>query len=218
MALDIEQHIPLDEDRWTLNQVFDHLTLTLSYSEERALREMEQQRLAGHLMVQVHMVVDGKPQGDPEYLPLNKKHKLVRDLGFVHPLALKWSADRCTVYKQRILQLWPSCPPASPPAPDQQLEDGAGLDPLKVDAGRAALPATDPPKPSSTIVWITAEARQLKADGEITKSMSKTELAKLLAQRSQGPAKVGKLKKPLTFRYIRNQLVSWGLWPISSIK
>ena len=55
MALDIEQHIPLDEDRWTLNQVFDHLTLTLSYSEERALREMEQQRLGGHLVVQVEL-------------------------------------------------------------------------------------------------------------------------------------------------------------------
>ena len=212
MALDIEQHIPLDEDRWTLNQAFDRLTVTLGYSEERALRELEQQRLAGHLMVQVHMVVDGKPQGDPEYLPLNKKHKLVRDLGFVHPLALKWSADRCTVYKQRVLQLWPPHSPAS----QQQPEDRVGLDPLKVDAGRVALPA--PPKPSSTIVWITAEARQLKADGEITKSMSKTELAKLLAQRSQGAFKARKIKKPLTLRYIRNQLEAWDLWPISSIK
>ena len=81
-----------------------------------------------------------------------------------------------------------------------------------------ALPTTDPPKPLSTIVWITAEAQQLKADGKITKSMSKTELAKLLAQRSQGAFKVGKIKKPLTLRYIRNQLEAWGLWPISSIK
>jgi len=55
MALAIEQYTPLDEDRWTLNQAFDHLTVTLGYSEERALREMEQQRLGGHLVVQVEL-------------------------------------------------------------------------------------------------------------------------------------------------------------------
>jgi hypothetical protein len=112
----------------------------------------------------------------------------------------------------------PSRSPAALPASDRQLEDKAGLDPLKVDAGRAALPATDLPKPLSTIVWITAEARQLKADDKITKGMSKTELAKLLANQSQGAAKADKLKKPLTLRYIRNQLEAWDLWPISSIK
>jgi len=212
MALAIEQYTPLDEDRWTLDQTLHYLTVTLGYSKERTLHEMERERLAGRLVVQVHKIVDGKPQGDPEYLRPNKKHKLVLDLGWVRPLALKWSADRCTVYKQRVLQLWPPHSPAS----QQQPEDRVGLDPLKVDAGRAALPA--PPKPSSTIVWITAEARQLKADGEITKSMSKTELAKLLAQRSQGAFKARKIKKPLTLRYIRNQLEAWGLWPINSIK
>ena len=212
MALAIEQYTPLDEDRWTLDQTLHYLTVTLGYSKERTLHEMERERLAGRLVVQVHKIVDGKPQGDPEYLRPNKKHKLVLDLGWVRPLALKWSADRCTVYKQRVLQLWPPHSPAS----QQQPEDRVGLDPLKVDAGRVALPA--PPKPSSTIVWITAEARQLKADGEITKSMSKTELAKLLAQRSQGAFKASKIKKPLTLRYIRNQLEAWGLWPINSIK
>ena len=215
MAQAADQHTPTewDEDRWTLNNIFDYLTKALGYSEERALRELEQQRLARHLVVQVHKVVDGKPQGDPEYLPFNKKHKLVRHLGWVRPLGLKWGVDfRCTVYRQRVLELWPPRPPAS----QQQPEDRVGFDPLKVDAGRAALPA--PLKPSSTIVWITAEARQLKADGEITKGMSKTELASLLEHQSQGAAEAGKLKKPLTLRYIRNQLDAWGLWPISSIK
>ena len=212
MALAIEQYTPLDEDRWTLDQAFDHLTVTLGYPKKRALDEMEQHRLAGRLVLRVQKIVDGKPQGDPEYLPPDKKHKLVPDLGWVRPLAIKWSVDRCTVYKHRVLELWPPRPPAS----QQQPEDRVGLDPLKVDAGRVALPA--PPKPSSTIVWITAEARQLKADGKITKGMSKTELASLLEHQSEGAAEAGKLKKQLTLRYIRNQLDAWGLWPISSIK
>ena len=134
MALAIEQYTPLDEDRWTLNQAFDHLTVTLGYLEERALREMEQQRLGGHLVVQVHKVVDGKPQGDPEYLPFNKKHKLVRHLGWVRPLGLKWGVDfRCTVYRQRVLELWPLHTPASQTAPEQQPENNVA-DPSK--AGR----------------------------------------------------------------------------------
>jgi hypothetical protein len=128
MARAVEQHTPLDQDRWTLNQAFDHLTVTLGYSEERTLYEMEREILAGRLVVQTHKIVDGKPQGDPEYLPSDKKHKLVLDLGWVRPLALKWPVDRCTVYRQRVLELWPSRSPAS----QQQPEDRAGLG----DAGR----------------------------------------------------------------------------------
>jgi hypothetical protein len=133
MALAIEQYTPLDEDRWTLNQASDHLTVTLGYSEERALREMEQQRLAGHLVVQVYKVVDGKLQGDPKYLPPDKKHELFRHLGWVRPLGLKWPDFnvRCTVYRQRVLELWPSRLPAS----QQQPEDRAGPDPFKSGAG-----------------------------------------------------------------------------------
>jgi hypothetical protein len=133
MAQAVEQYTPLDEDRWTLDQVFAHLTVTLGYSKERALHEMERERLAGRLVVQVHKVVDGKPQGDPEYLPPDKKHKLVLNRGWVRPLALNWSGgDRCTVYKQRVLELWPPRLPAS----QHQPEDQAAPYPVKVDTGR----------------------------------------------------------------------------------
>jgi hypothetical protein len=128
MALAIEQYIPLDEDRWTLNQAFDYLTVTSGYPEERALREMEQQRLAGHLVVQVHKVVDGKPQGDPEYLRPDKKHKLVRDLGWVVPQNHKWGDNRWTVYKQRVLEIWPL-------RPAQQPEGKTGPDSFKFGVG-----------------------------------------------------------------------------------
>ena len=129
MALAIEQYTPLDEDRWTLDQAFDHLTVTLGYPKKRALDEMEQHRLAGRLVVQVHKIVDGKPQGDPEYLPPDKKHKLVRDLGWVVPQNHKWGDNRWTVYKQRVKELWPSRSPAFPSTPDQLPENKAGPDP-----------------------------------------------------------------------------------------
>ena len=85
MAQAVEQYTPLDKERWTLNQAFDYLTVTLGYSEGRALHEMERERLAGNLAVKVHKVVDGKPQGDSEYLLPDKKHELVRHLGWVVP-------------------------------------------------------------------------------------------------------------------------------------
>jgi hypothetical protein len=147
MAQAVEQYTPLDEDRWTLNQAFDHLTVTLGYSEERALREMEQQRLGGHLMVRVYKVVDGKLQSDPEYLPCKKDHKLVRHLGWVRPLGLKWGVDfRCTVYRQRVLELWPPHPPAAQTAPKQQPKDKAGPDPLNGDHPSAVQSSQDKSK------------------------------------------------------------------------
>jgi len=106
MAQAVEQYTPLDKERWTLNQAFDYLTVTLGYSEGRALHEMERERLAGNLAVKVHKVVDGKPQGDSEYLLPDKKHELVRHLGWVVPRNHKCGDNRWTVYKQRVLELW----------------------------------------------------------------------------------------------------------------
>jgi len=137
MAQATDQHTPTEwgEERWTLNQAFDYLTVTLGYSEGRALHEMERERLARHLAVKVHKVVDGKPQGDSEYLPFNKKHKLVRHLGWVVPRNHKWGDNRWTVYKQRVLELWPLHTPAAQTAAEQQPED-------KIGAGR--VPAAPP--------------------------------------------------------------------------
>ena len=132
-----DQHTPIewgDEDRWTLDEAFHYLTVTLGYTEKRALDELEQARLARRLVIQVHKIVEGKRQAG-EYLPPEKKHKLVLDLGWVRPLALKWSGDRCTVYKHRVLELWPPRPPAS----QQQPEDRAGPDPFK--SGAVSPPA-----------------------------------------------------------------------------
>ena len=136
-----DQHTPIewgDEDRWTLDEAFHYLTVTLGYTEKRALDELEQARLARRLVIQVHKIVEGKRQAG-EYLPPEKKHKLVLDLGWVRPLALKWSGDRCTVYKQRVLELWPRHLPAS----QQQTEDKTAPDPSAA-AQRRSTKASKP--------------------------------------------------------------------------
>jgi len=69
MAQAVEQYTPRDEDRWTLDEAFHYLTVTLGYTDQCALDEMEQARLDRRLVIQVHRIVGGKPQGDPEYLP-----------------------------------------------------------------------------------------------------------------------------------------------------
>ena len=136
-----DQHTPIewgDEDRWTLDEAFHYLTVTLGYTEKRALDELEQARLGRRLVIQVHKIVEGKRQAG-EYLPPEKKHKLVLDLGWVRPLALKWSGNRCTVYKQRVLELWPRHLPAS----QQQTEDKTAPDPSAA-AQRRSTKASKP--------------------------------------------------------------------------
>ena len=73
-----DQHTPIewgDEDRWTLDEAFHYLTVTLGYTEKRALDELEQARLARRLVIQVHKIVEGKRQAG-EYLPPEKSTNL----------------------------------------------------------------------------------------------------------------------------------------------
>jgi hypothetical protein len=171
-------------------------------------------------VVQVHKVVDGKLQGDPDYLPCKKAHKLIRHLGWVRPLGLKWGDFRCTVYRQRVLELWPLHTPASQPAPVQQLEDKTGPDPFEIGAGRQALPASGPPKRESTQEWVTNEAIRLKTANEIPANAKRhiSHFAKLLAKRMDTAAKTDKSIHPRKWEHIKNMLPKWGLWPVESIK
>jgi len=146
MAQAADQHTPTEwgEDRWTLDEIFDYLTKALGYPEDRALYEMEQARLARQLVLRVEKIVDGKPQGDPEYLPFNKKHKLVRHLGWVVPQNHKWGDNRWTGYRRGVLDLWPPRPPASQTAPAQQPEEDKG-DGWQVGRVKKALKEKYPP-------------------------------------------------------------------------
>jgi hypothetical protein len=219
MARAAEQVTPIEW--WTLDDLLEYLTLApFRYEIDRALHEMQRAFSTGDLPLYFETdAIDGKLQSY-EFDPFRFRTGYTLEFDYARQVVrvvsrrgeLQWGRRDHKLIKQDALRIWRLRPPASQTAP-RQLEGKAGLDPFKVDAGRAA-----PPKPLSTIAWITAEARQLKADGKITEGMSKTELANLLARQSEGAHKAGKLKKPLTLRYIRNQLAAWDLWPISSIK
>jgi hypothetical protein len=191
MAQAVEQHIPLDVDRWTLNKAFDYLTVTLGYPENRALHEMERERLAGRLVVQVHKVVDGKTQGDPEYLPPDKKHKFVRHLGWVVPQNHKWGDNRWTVYKQRVLELWPIHPPASQSGP-RPLEDNTEA------AGQS------PQKPLTTKEWLKKEVERREKLDDIPEEI--TEFSEQVHSQMKGAAKAGAVKRVIEPRTIEQHL------------
>jgi hypothetical protein len=66
--------------------------------------------------------------------------------------------------------------------------------------------------------WIVAEAVQLKKDNKISKDIRRTDFAKLLVDRMDTAAETDKSIRPVGWRYIKNHLSEWGLWPIKSIK
>jgi hypothetical protein len=95
---------------------------------------------------------------------------------------------------------------------------------------RVHEPAVTPPEPVATSarrptgagVWIEADIKRLRADGEIPDGVRKTEFSKLLANRmskaadSNGFVSLPGTDKPVRvvgWRHIKNSLPIWGLWP-----
>jgi hypothetical protein len=72
--------------------------------------------------------------------------------------------------------------------------------------------------PTGTAVWIAAEAKRMKRDGEIGEGTRITDFAKLLEKRMRKAADANRSLRAVGWRYIKNQLPVWDLWPISSIK
>jgi hypothetical protein len=67
-------------------------------------------------------------------------------------------------------------------------------------------------------VWIVAEARRMKAAGEIPPDIRITALSRALACRMQKAAEKDRSIRPVGWRHIKNMLPDWGLWPVSRIK
>jgi hypothetical protein len=75
-------------------------------------------------------------------------------------------------------------------------------------------PATVNKTKTATKTWITDEAQRMKAAGEIPAEIKITPFAKLLADRMAADPSI----HAVTWRYIKNELPIWDLWPISKIK
>jgi hypothetical protein len=91
MAQAAEQHTPTYN--WSLGEAFRYLTRAVRLPDSVALYEMEQ------LRVEVQKYVDGKPQGEPEYL--YKNFKLRRDRHGVVVEGIRWDS-RCKVAEQDV--------------------------------------------------------------------------------------------------------------------
>jgi len=64
--------------------------------------------------------------------------------------------------------------------------------------------------------WVAAEARRMKAAGEVPDRISHFALA--LANRMRKAAATNKSIRPIKSTSIKNRLREWGLWPPKSIK
>jgi hypothetical protein len=62
---------------------------------------------------------------------------------------------------------------------------------------------------------IEAEIRQMKTDGKIPAKV--TDFAKALKGRMETAARLNRSIRPVSWRYIKNQLPGWGFWPIDRI-
>lgn len=74
-------------------------------------------------------------------------------------------------------------------------------------------------KSRGAAAWITGEVRRMKAAGEIPADIKITDLAHKIEQRMADAAKRDPLSlRAIKWKSIRNQLVEWGLWPVTLIK
>ena len=74
------------------------------------------------------------------------------------------------------------------------------------------------PKVNSAKVWITVDIKNMKAEGELPEGIRITTLAKALEKRMAAAVKAGHISHTVTWQHIKNELPSWGLWPLSKIK
>jgi hypothetical protein len=82
---------------------------------------------------------------------------------------------------------------------------------------------SQPPTPTddhsftNTKRFLTGEAGRMKTAGEIPEGVRITDFAKRLEARMKTAAKTDASLRAVTWRYIKNQLPAWDLWPVSKI-
>jgi hypothetical protein len=94
-------------------------------------------------------------------------------------------------------------------------DGGLGFDMVTVaiEVAKADIPDTP------TVRWAIAKTRRLRAERKIPEGAMKVkaELARLLEAESEKDVEAGQLKDPLKASYLENQLVAWGVWPLTSL-
>jgi hypothetical protein len=194
-----------------LDDLLRYLTEDLGYEKYPALWEMRERIWDGQLRLTRQRHVEGKPYSPTDGKPYNREPV---DPSFARSkLTLEFdSHDRVQVISRAagfewwdlryliaegcdVRAIWPL--PASQPAPEDE---------------------ADPDSHTPTSEWILNEAVRMKRAGEIPEGISETDFAKLLAPNMHQAAKTDTSLRPIKWQHIRNNLRSWGAWPISSIK
>jgi hypothetical protein len=87
----------------------------------------------------------------------------------------------------------------------------------------SAAPTNQPPRAPQPKIptakansWVMAEAKRLKAAGIIP--ARPTDFARKLEEQMRVAAETDKSLRPVGWRYIKNNLQAWGLWPADLIK
>ena len=104
-------------------------------------------------------------------------------------------------------------PPFAPPVPEVPTAPFAEVAPEPVPA------AAPEPKLSPSAQWCCARVRELKATNQISEDTKITALAHRLEDELAEASKADDTDTldPLTWRYIRNELQAWGVWPFDRI-
>jgi hypothetical protein len=88
---------------------------------------------------------------------------------------------------------------------------------LPTDAEVPAPPADASKTLPASAQWAIAATRNLRAEGK-TEGIKKAELGRLLEAQSEKAARAGQIRRALKASYLEDQLVPWGIWPLSSLK
>jgi hypothetical protein len=92
---------------------------------------------------------------------------------------------------------------------------------IEVDWARLkpAHSPTEPPRgPLPSAEWTLAVTRKLQGGDKLKGVTRKSELARLLAAKSEEAAKAGEIRRQLKASYLENVLIDWGCWPLSSLE
>ena len=108
-------------------------------------------------------------------------------------------------------------PLSPPPPPDEVFAIGVELERGPVERlFPAAAVSEQPGGYEGAGAWIAAEAKRMR--GEIASDIKITAFARELERRMKEAAKTDKSIRPVKWRYIKNNLRNWGLWPITFSK
>jgi hypothetical protein len=114
--------------------------------------------------------------------------------------------------------LWPTRRPLLRGPISRYLRTTVYIEVLPPDA------ATDSEVPSlsarASVQWAIATTRRLLAENRIPEDAKKkkSKLAHLLEAEAQKAVRAGQLNRALKATYLENQLIPWGIWPLSSFK